>query len=241
MASAGLDVRRSQSGFSGLLLVFAILGACLLGLKYVGHRAEQEMRAEAHREWTVDKLKIKAALKGQSDCKAINFETPCTVGTNIPLQKKSGGVLVAADGSTKIGRWNVQIECAAKSPAAYWVMVAVRDGANAFHKDPLTRKPLGWSELVSLKDVCGTGSADIVLQKSQPCYGGIQGTAPLPPEIVSLSGCSDASCKYHNLYCGDNQRVFPDCPVDYQSTFRYVDRYGWGGIDFTKYTICTKL
>src|SRR5690606_15914023 len=103
MASAGLDVTRSQSGFSSLLVVLAILGACLLALKYVGHRAEQEMRAEAHREWTVDRLKVKAALKGQSDCKAINLDAPCPVGSIIPLQKKTGGLLVADDGSTKIG------------------------------------------------------------------------------------------------------------------------------------------
>jgi hypothetical protein len=241
MASAELVVTENQSGFSSLLVVFAILGACLLALKYVGHRAEQEMRAEAHREWTVDRLKVKAALKGQSDCRTINFEAPCPAGDSLSLQKKSGGVLVAADGSTKIGRWNVRIECAAKSPAAWWVMVAMRNGTNAFHKDPLTRKTLGWSELVSLKDVCGSGSGDMVLQKSQPCYGGIQGAESLPPEIIALSGCRDASCKYHNLYCGDNQREFPDCPEDYQSTFRYVDRYGWGGIDFTKYTVCTRL
>ncbi|HYX34499.1 MAG TPA: hypothetical protein VE954_15450 [Oligoflexus sp.] len=229
----------SQTGSSGLLVVIALLGASLLGLQFVGHRSEQEMRAESHREWRVDKLKVKSALQSQSNCSAVNFTSACAVGTTLALPNKSGGVLVAANGSTKIGRWNVKIECKAKSTTEYWVTAAALDASNTFIKDPLTQKPMAWSDLMPLQDACGSGSADIVLEKSSPCYGTAQGTGPLPAELATASGC--VNCKYLGHYCSDTQRAFPSCPDGYQGIFRYVDRYGWGGIDFTKYTICSKI
>jgi hypothetical protein len=236
----GPDLKRDQSGFSALLIVTALLGASLLGLKYMQHRTELELRAEAHQDWIVDKLKVKSSLRSQSDCQLINLNSGCTIGNTIALPKQSGGILVAANGSTKIGRWNVKVECLAKTPPAYGVLVGSPAGGNGFHKDPLTQKPLVWTKLMSLTEACGSTGAATLLAKSAPCYGAQQGVEPLPPEVTAQTGCT-GSCLFAGHYCGDAQRDFPSCPPDYQSTFRYVDRYGWGGIDMTKYTICTKL
>jgi hypothetical protein len=70
-----------------------------------------------------------------------------------------------------------------------------------------------------------------------PCYGGEEGIDPLPDKLDDI--CDD--CIFKSRYCADEQRSFPDCPEGYAGFYRYVDRYGWGGIDYTKYTICREL
>ena len=90
-----------------------------------------------------------------------------------------------------------------------------------------------------LKDACSLLGSDVLLLKSDPCFGAIQGLGALPPEVATASACT--TCKYAGKYCTEAQRDFPKCPTDYQSVFRYVDRYGWGGIDMTKYTVCSKI
>lgn len=229
----------SQQGSAALIVVFGVIASALAGIQYLGQRTEKEYRAETRQEIMIDKLKVKSSLRANADCSLIDFSAPCSPGSTYAVPRISGGILVAADGSTVIGKWNVKIECLAKVPNAFWITVAKPDGKGGFHPDPLTQQALTWKEMITLEEVCSTNGPGFLLQAGQPCYGASEGTNPIPPEISTQLGCS-SNCTYANSYCPDTQRDYPVCPNGYQTVFRYVDRFGWGAVDFAKYTLCSR-
>jgi hypothetical protein len=215
-----------------------MFGACLLSAAFLHHRSVNEMAAQEKDDLNAYKLYARTALRAKLDCRAPVF-TPCVAGSTIQLLDRAGKELVATAGTTKIGKWNVKAQCLTKTQTEFWIMLARPDGAGGFRKDPLSGAPLGWTEAVALSALCQGGDApgSTTIVRSAPCYASVEGSSPLP--AVPKNVCK--GCSIENTYCGDDQREFPLCPAGYKSFFHYSDRYGWGGVDLSKYTLCRKV
>ena len=85
--------------------------------------------------------------------------------------------------------------------------------------------------------MCSQGKAANRKLLANTCYGAVEGTGPMPADLAAQ--CN--GCVFMDLYCADNQIAFPECPQGFKKTYNYIDRYGWGGIDLSKYTLCEKI
>lgn len=224
-----------EGGFSALLVVF-ILATGFLALKLVNDRTVQEMKALASQSLIIDRLKAKSLIRSNFDCASYDFTQSCTLGEEIALTDTYDAVFVKKDGSTRAGEWNIKVECKNAAHPEPIVLLARLDEKGQYRKDPLTGKVQDWSNLTTLKSFCEESTNDsLLLKSSPPCYGLTEGMGALPSLLAS--GCG-SFCAY--AYCMDEQRDFPACPSGYHIASTYIDRFGWGGIDFTKYSICLK-
>jgi len=217
-----------DSGAITIPFVITVTGILMLVVKLSSDRAKKEFASEYHNALRVDKMQIKHALRTIKECPQ-EVAKPCSPGQSINVFDTDGEILVSADGTSKIARWNVKIECSEAKGNQYWVYTS-RLAGSGFAKDPLTDRPDDWKPLTQFD--CGKKTN--VLVQANVCYGLIQGTATLPSGFV----IPESNMGLLNRYCSDEQIPFLDCPEGYSADYRIIDRFGWAGMDLTKYTYC---
>ena len=226
-----------EQGSAPLIAVLMMLGICFILTSFLSNQTINEYDAELHQDLNVDRIYVKSAIRSGSNC-STEAEKACVLGQRVKIFTKAGVELVNDKGTSRIGKWNVKVECfQKKAKLEFFVFLSRLDSGGQILNDPLTKKPLDSIELSSLKDICPSSAVDPPKLFGNTCFGFESGTAPLPDSVNKI--CN--GCKFTNRYCGDNQVPFPICPTGFQRTFHYIDRYGWGGIDLTKYTLCKKL
>lgn len=226
-------LHQNQSGFISLPIVMGLVGLLLLVMHSTYKRAQDELAREYHKELMTDKFEVLSALRYAKVCEAV--PKSCSAGQRLDLFDKQGREIVNRDGTHKISRWNVKVECLANKSNQYWVYVARLNGTE-FLKDPLTGQLLQWKEISDLSSACGSALPNDTLFLRNDCYGGIEGGTTVPSSFAALCGKACLTKKY----CSDNQVTFPQCPPGQRIVSRYLDRYGWGGVDLSKYTLCMK-
>lgn len=229
--------KKSEEGAITFVFMLGVVGVSFVIFSTLTQRSQNEFNLASHRDIQSDKEQVLKAFQNIADCPA--NPPPCAANDHLEIKDKTGKMMVARDGMSRIGRWNVRIDCMSGSkdkPADYGVMIGRFSPSGEVLNDPLTKKPMSFKKMSSLIEACSLGKSDDTKLLSNICYGAINGKEKLPSGEAKDCG----ECQFKNTYCGDNQVPFPTCPEGYIPTFRYSDRYGWGGIDLTKYTLCRK-
>lgn len=222
-----------------MLIVILLVVASFFSLGYLSQQASRELDAELHNELNADKDLVRSSVRWNSRCTAA-VRRSCKIGDTLPLYDRKGGVFIDQTGNTKIGKWNVRLACDRdkKLGRVYHVQVARKAQDGEFLEDPLTKHTLEWSSLFPMRESCegGVSKTDVVLRND--CYGNLTGRDPVPADLLPhCPGCPGSA----NFYCSDDQVSFPACPSGYRVGIRYIDRFGWGGVDLTKITVCKKV
>lgn len=223
------DLDSNQAGAINLTLSILCCLACFLIVRFLNSRSTEALNAEISNTLRVDKILVEAALRNSIDCSNLP-NGPCK--GPVDLTDKYGKLFLSKDGSQKIGAWNARIACG--SDGAFWVQTSVLRKDKSFGEDPLTKKSLKWTDLVSLGKACMPVPL-LMLEKS--CYGFYDGLGSLPQEVLEANRGTLPAYKY----CLEDQMDFPSCPDGYAVRNRYSDRFGWAGMDLAKYTNCEKI
>ncbi|RYG71097.1 hypothetical protein EON80_05835 [bacterium] len=245
-----------ESGSISTLTVLGIVGICMMFMFQLNKRSQNEFSYELHSEIVSHRNAVIRKIEDLAVCGKL--EQNCTRGMTYDVESRLGGpLLVKRDGSTVISSLNVLIRCEDfkhkdnKVDKSLVVNVARRDKAGNFLSDPLTPSRKGeWTPLdLSLAEICNGDSGVETVIEEATCYGGKneavgqQRNGYELPEDIRMQFCSDPGCKKLRSYCNENLSEFnyKDCRAGYKPTFKYLDRYGWAGVDFSKYTVCEKV
>lgn len=229
-----LKKRKSEEGASTFVLMLGVVGVSLVVFSLLAQRAQNELNLTLHRDIQGDKPAVLKAFEHLAACPS--NPPACSVGDRLEIKNKPGKIMVNRDGSSRIGRWNVRVDCQAGGSQKYAVMISRMSPNGEVLADPLTKRPMKWEKLANLDDACTVQKPEETKLMAAICYGALDGKESLPP--AEARDCGE--CQFKNKYCGDNQVPFPSCEAGFVPVFRYSDRYGWGGIDLTKYTLCRK-
>ena len=187
----------------------------------------------------------------------------------LQLNDKDGNTLIRNSNSnvqqTRIGGWNVRIRCDGSQYQVQAARCRRGNGGNGYNctefvKNPLTKLEDVWQEIGTLENLCGSTQRLVVY--SAPCFGGnVDGLRSAIPSAIQcnylpLGAIINPDNAIHNgmcffgspghahggqTYCPENVVPYPDCPGGFNPTLRGTDRYGWGGLDLTKFTVCERL
>lgn len=232
----------NQSGSVAMITLMLIVGVSLFYFGQLASKSQNVLNQGFHDSLIAEKNQIKARIKYAASCE-VAIPLTCTGDQKLSLKSKTGNTLVSADGLQKIGHWNVKVQCKSPSSEGFWIFAARLDAKLQATKDPLTGKLLDWTPVAKLARDCDGASVPERKLVHNTCYGTITGTHSLPPEIAKLCANvpgTDLGCTFSGKYCGDQQIDYPPCEPGYHSLYRYMDRFGWGGIDISKFTMCEK-
>lgn len=227
---------KNEAGFTSIKTIIILFFVSMASFTWQNNRTQNNLRSVLQLELEVDEIHLQAAIANKANCNGVDFSS-CTVGDFLELEDKEGATLLADTGNSKIGKWNARVQCENVDGATeWWVSLARLTADSSFKKNPETDQPDSWEKAGTLKDFCNANVEVRLLVASEPCYGGQEGDSLLPePQAIACGSCGFKD-KYK--FCSNDQREFPSCPAGFQNEIEYIDRYGWGGIDFTKNVIC---
>lgn len=230
---------KSQSGSAAVLIILLLVAASVLSLGYLSQQASREYDAELQGELNADKNLVRSSLRWKMRCNAEVLRS-CSLGDRIKLYDRQGKLFIDDTGTSTIGKWNVRIACDRHKEFGliFHAQVARMDSSGTFLDDPLTKNKLNWRSIFPMRDICEGGGSDTDVVLRNDCYGNLSGRDPVSGDLLRF--CPRCP-SFRNFYCADDQINFPTCPTGFRVGVRYVDRYGWGGIDMTKITVCRKI
>ena len=235
----------NEQGSSSLLTIIILFSISFTVFGFIQVRAKKDLDKLISNGLEENKLLVSRAIAYQADCNSIDFSTSCPGSSSLGLDDRRGNSLISNSG-TKVGDWDVRVRC---NSGVYQVELARLKSNGDFKVNSLTRQEYSWEVMDTLKNLC---FRDRQVIPASPCYGtqgGVgAGHTQLPPHLLTV--CQTMSppggfCNpsyYHGsyTYCPNNIGNYPGCPSGYQPELNYIDRFGWGGIDFTKMTVCVK-
>ncbi|MFK7824184.1 MAG: hypothetical protein AB8G05_08505 [Oligoflexales bacterium] len=246
-----VSVNSGEAGVASLLTVIILFGVTFSIFSFLSLQSDRQLKQLLREELKVDKLLVNRALAFQANCAAISSFT-CSGAGPLKVDDIKGNDLIVNSGNKKIGKWNTRIRCVSDE---YEVQVARLKSPGVFETDPFTNQPDSWESIGNLESLCVRERQVIA---GTPCYGadtgGLIGSAVgrtvLPAEVLAACNSTSPPCQFKGkpsdplikhggfTYCPDSLESFPTCPAGFHAELEYVDRYGWGGIDYTKFTIC---
>ena len=140
-----------------------------------------------------------------------------------------------------------------------------KNTTSSFLENPLSKIPDSWRNLDSLENLC---TNERIVLHHLGCYGGVTYYYPgyylghiQPPLKIKLAcymtfpSCSYSAPMPPNLYhqgysycpsinprsTNPNEFLeYPTCPAGFIPELKFIDRYGWGGSELSKVTVCLR-
>jgi len=153
-----MSKRKHNAGASliELIIALSILIVVIGGIALLGARL---FAGKNHTDWRADASELRNTLRRHTDCAATMQAATCDGITPVRVQRRGGGLLVAASPQNKVGKLIVNVTC----QSGILLATATSPGAiDALTKAPISYTIFGISEHVCLNSiVTGTPSRSV--------------------------------------------------------------------------------
>ncbi len=178
-----MNKQNRQDGSAAIFAMTIVVGSGLFIMSQMATRSSLALDREMHNELVAEKAQVKLTLENATTCDTPLPKT-CKTGNPIALNSKSGTPLVTVDGMSKIGMWNVKVDCMNDTDNTYGIFVSRQVAQNTFMLDPQTKLPLNWKSVAPLTINCGVQAPDDGVLYHNTCYGTVTGADALPYEVA---------------------------------------------------------